>query len=281
MDASTRSVLPLLLASALGAISTAQERPVAAWVDSHDVKTAPEPTRAPDLVTDRGPRQAGSPDAAPARPPKAIDPDAPIGGLRGIDHSRTYFDAPGDGSLWVRGANYKTSFDQAGATYFPLFGSRQEKHYPHALSPDRVTIGGVPVAFERAPAAAHSGERVELDRGPFVEAYDFQPGSIEQTFVFPSLPGAGELVVHIPLASELSASECVEGFEFQGALGKVTYGRATAIDAAGRRFAAPTSLGSDGITIRVGAEFLAAAEMPLVIDPVVSTFGIDTTSFDN
>jgi len=274
-------IAPILLASALSALASAQERPIAPWIDSPDVKTAPEASRPPDFVPARAPRPANAPEAAPRERKAAIDPRAPIGGLRGIDHSRTYFDEPGDGSLWVRGANYKTSFDAAGATYFPLFGKRQEEHHPHALSPDSVTIGGQPVAFERAAQAVHSGERVELDRGVFVEAYDFTPHSIEQTFVFPTIPGTGELVVHIPMASPLESSVCAEGFEFRSELGKVTYGRATAIDAAGRSTAAETTLEDGGITIRVDAGFLAFATLPLVIDPVVSTFGIDTTSFDN
>jgi len=276
------AALTLITTVAVGT-SAAQQRVFAPWVESPDVKTAPEPSRAPDVVPERGSRPlAPEPDErARTRSKSTIDPEAPISGLRGIDRSRTHYDEPGDGSLWVRGTNYKTSFDADGATYFPLFGPRQAQHYPHALSPDRVTIGGEPIHFERAPARARSGERVELDRGAFVEAYDFQPGSIEQTFVFREWPGAGELVLHIPLASALASSECTDGFEFRGELGRVTYGRAIAIDGAGRRVAAPTALVDGGITIRVSEEFLAAASFPLVIDPIVSTFQVDTTSYDD
>jgi len=271
----------VLLTTAFSAFASAQERPFTAWTQTADVKTAPEPSRTPDVVPDRGPRPAGSPDADAPAPSKSIDPRAPISSLRGIDHTRTHFDEPGDGSLWARGANYKTSFDAAGATYYPLFGRRQQQHHPHALSPDSVTIGGQPVVFERTAGAVRAGDRVELDRGTFVEAYDFTPGSIEQTFVFAALPGAGDLVVHIPLASALESSECAEGFEFRGEHGKVSYGRATAIDAAGRSVAAATTLEDGGITIRVDAGWLSFAALPLVIDPVVSTFDIDTTSYDN
>lgn len=270
--------VPALLAVLCAPESSAQERPFAPWMPSADVKTAPEPSRAPDTVRERGPRPATAP--TPPRA-KSIDPRAPISGLGGIDRSRAHYDEPGDGSLWVRGANYKTSFDAAGATYYPLFGRRQTQHLPHALSPDRVTIGGAPVEFERTPARVHSGDRVELDRGAFVEAYDFGPRALEQTFVFAAPPGAGELVVHIPLASQLEPGECADGFEFRGELGRVGYGRATAIDAAGRRLSAATTLDDGSITIRVGAEFLAGATYPLVIDPVVSTFDVDTTTYDD
>ncbi len=283
MHSRYRSVLatPLLLATAFATLARPGERVFAPWVPSADVKTAPEPSRPADPAPERPARTAESTDQGRLAGAKSIDPRAPISELRGIDHSRVYFDEPGDGSLWVRGANYKTSFDASGATYYPLFGRGQLVHHPHALSPDRVTIAGVPVGFERAPRASHVDHRVELDRGAFVEAYDFEANSLEQTFVFARSPGVGELVLHIPIASPLESRECAEGFEFHDELGRVAYGRATAVDARGRSLSAPTTLGEDGITIRVSAEFLAAAAYPLVIDPIVSTLAIDTTSYDN
>jgi len=271
----------LLIATTASAIASGEGRPMAPLVATADIKTAPEPSRPPDVVPERGARPTDSEPRADAQRAHSIDPRAPISGLSGIDRSRTHYDEPGDGSLWVRGANYKMSFDAAGATYFPLFGSRQVEHHPHAFSPDSVTIGGTPIDFERAPARARVADRVELDRGSFVEAYDFTPGAIEQTFVFASLPAAGELVVHIPLATPLERSECADGFEFRGELGRVSYGRATAIDATGRSMAAPTSIDAGGITIRVDADFISRATFPLVVDPIVNTFAVDTTSFDD
>lgn len=272
---------PLWIATAFAPLARTGERVFAPWVPSVDVKTAPEPSRPADPALERPARTAESNDPARPGPAKSIDPRAPISNLGGIDHSRVHFDEPGDDSLWVRGANYKTSFDASGATYYPLFGRDQLEHHPHALSPDRVTIAGVPIDFERAPRAVHVDQRVELERGAFVEAYDFQAQSLEQTFVFARSPGAGELVLHMPIASPLESRECDEGFEFRGELGRVTYGRATAVDAHGRSLAAPTTLDEDGITIRVSADFLASAAFPLVIDPIVTTLPIDTTSFDN
>jgi hypothetical protein len=270
-----------LFATAFAPLCPAQQREFAPCTPSAVTKTPAEPARAPDAARDRGPRTDPAPGAAHPSRSKPIDPRAPISSLGGIDHRRTHYDEPGDGSLWVRGANFKTSFDVDGATYYPLFGRRQQHHLPHALSPDSVTIGGAPVSFERASPAVRAGDRVELDRGSFVEAYDFTANSLEQTFVFATRPGPGELVVHIPIASSLERSECADGFEFRGEHGAVRYGRATAIDARGRPFAAPTAMDGDGITIRVSADCLAAAAYPLVVDPIVTTLAIDTTSFDN
>jgi hypothetical protein len=188
-----------------------------------------------------------------------------------IDHSHMYYSAPGDGSLWARGQSYKASFDSSGATYYPAFGKRQPHNVPHALSPDAVTVGGTSLCFERGATAVQTGDRVDIDRGSFTEAYELAPQSVEQMFVFRSLPQSGELVVHIPIASELASTETSEGLEFRGELGRVTYGRATAIDASGRRIVADTHLENGSIAIRVDAGFIAGATFPLVIDPLVGT----------
>ncbi len=194
----------------------------------------------------------------------------------GIDVPGVYLDRPGDGALWARGRRWKASFDSAGATYWAGFGPRQARSIPHSLSPDLVTVGGQALAFDRSAEAQVFGQRVEIDRGAFVETYELGVDSIEQLFVFDALPRAGEIVVNIPVASELAGTETDAGLEFRGENGRVTYSRAVAIDARGRRAAAPTRLVDGQIRITVGADFLAGAALPLVIDPVVSQFWLDS-----
>jgi hypothetical protein len=193
---------------------------------------------------------------------------------------RLVFDEPGDGALWVRGRTYKASFDASGATYYPRFGPKQPENAPLRLSPESVTVGGAPIAFAGLVAPSRSGERVEFDRGAFVEAYELSPGSVEQLFVFPSVPAGGDLVVRIPVPGSLDAFATASGLEFRGELGKVDYSRAVAIDATGMRAIAPTVVEDGAIVIRVDAAFLATAAMPLTIDPVVGTVVIDTTTSD-
>src|SRR6185436_3805320 len=98
--------------------------------------------------------------------------DASTGASRRIDHWIVHWDAPGDGATWVRGAAYKARFDATGATYCPWLGSDAPHTIEIALSPDRVSVGGIDLAFERKASVAREGERVALDRGAFVEAYD-------------------------------------------------------------------------------------------------------------
>jgi hypothetical protein len=220
------------------------------------------------------PRASDAPTVIRPREPASLRTSA-------IDNSRMYYDAPGDGSLWARGERYKASFDSSGATFFPAFGKRQQHNAPHALSPDLVTVGEASLPFAHGASAVRNGDRVDIDRAAFVESYDLAPQSVEQRFVFSSLPRGGDLVVHIPIASELAPAETSEGLEFRGELGRVTYGRATVVDASGRRAAADTRLENGSISIRVDASFLAAATMPVVIDPMVGAeIWIDNTLND-
>jgi hypothetical protein len=189
-----------------------------------------------------------------------------------------YYNDSSDGTIWSRGRDYKASFSSQGVTYFPAFGPRQPHAVSHALSPDLVTIGGEPLVFEPSAPAARHGDHVEIDRRGFIESYDLSIDTVEQRFEFPSLPRGGELVVHIPVASELESREGDQGIEFRGALGSVLYGRATAIDGAGRTVPALTELEDGSIVIHVDDRFLATAIMPLVIDPVVQSFQINTSN---
>jgi hypothetical protein len=194
--------------------------------------------------------------------------------------AQVLYDEPGDGRLWARGASWKASFGSEGAVYFPRVGPDEPRSLPHSLSPDSVTIGEVPVAFDRASAFARSGDRVTCDRGAFIEAYDLVPGSVEQSFVFDVLPRSGDLVLHIPVSSELEAVETDSGLEFRSAQGRVGYSRAVAVDARGRRTPVATRIEDGAITLRVGAGVLADAVLPLVIDPVLTAIFPDSTTAD-
>lgn len=270
--------LPLLIL--LGSTALAQSTPILpaspgdhAWSSAVDGAATPPTTR---LGVDR----RGAPRIEKPSVDSRAAADRVRGNVHGIDHSVMYYATQG-GSLWARGANYKVSFDTAGATYIPAFGKRQPHNVPHALSPDLVTLGGELLAFEHAAPVVRDGDHVDLDRGAFVESYDLTPQALEQSFVFSSLPRTGDLVLRIPVASELEASESGAGLEFRGAFGRVVYGRATAVDARGRRQAVRTTLEDGAIELELDASFVDTAALPLVIDPIVSTFVINGWSNSN
>ncbi|MFO1011163.1 MAG: hypothetical protein U1F29_13955 [Planctomycetota bacterium] len=180
--------------------------------------------------------------------------------------------------IWARGAQYKASFGADGATYYPILGEKSTQHHPLALSPSAVTVGGEPLEFGAGALAARAHDHVAFARGPFVETYDLTPDAIEQSFVFASLPRAGELVVTIPLDTDLALREGPDGVELEHELGRVTYTGAVAIDARGARRAASMHVVDGAVELRVDAEFLAHATLPVTLDPVVSTFVVDGTA---
>ena len=196
------------------------------------------------------------------------------------DPSKVYFDAPGDGTIWARGASYKASFGKDGASYIPFLGSKAPQDYPISFALQSVGVGGRAIDFAAGVPATRANETIVFDRGAVHETYQLQPEGMEQTFVFDSLPAGGDLVVRVAVETELAGLDTADGLRFSNELGAVGYGKALAYDAGGRTTSATTQLDGTSIEIRVPAEFLAAATLPVTIDPVVSTFGVATSTSD-
>ena len=218
-------------------------------------------------------------------PDAAATPRGPV-----LPRDRVYYLTPGDGSLWARGADYKASFAAGGTQFIPFLGADAPRSFPVTFRVDSVTVGGRELAFDAQAGAARDGDRVTYPRGSFDEVYDLRPDSMEQLFVFEDLPVRGEIVVRISTESDLAlrAAESSPdqaigdaGLEFANELGAVRYSRATALDASRASVAAPTSITDGGIEIRVPADFVAGAAMPLVIDPRFLTFSVDTGTRDD
>jgi hypothetical protein len=192
---------------------------------------------------------------------------------------QVFFDEPGDGALWARGQHWKMRFGPEGARYHAAF-SRSLPSLELDLSPKSVLLAGKPLPFGAPGRVRRAEERVELERCSFVEAYQLAPDAIEQLFVFSELPRRGGLELRIPLPAVAFATATEQGLRLETTLGELHYGRAIAIDARGRRVAAPTSFEEGAIVIRVDADFVSAAALPLVIDPIVAHTWIDLTPTD-
>ncbi|MEO6711039.1 MAG: hypothetical protein ABI054_07575 [Planctomycetota bacterium] len=197
-----------------------------------------------------------------------------------IDRDIVYFDAPGDGSLLARGRLYKAQFDSTGAQYIPFLGSKAPANYPVHFRLASVTAGGEALHLDTQAPPTRSGNTVAYDRGELVETYAMLPGSVEQEFVFASLPSRGDLVVRMQVETALAFSETPEGFRFANDLGEVRYGKAIAFDASGTRAEATTMWEGGAIEIRVPAEFLANAALPVTIDPILTTFSPNGSTTD-
>ena len=229
---------------------------------------------------DRGPDRT-APGAGATQGKPALEPSTPT--FAGAEDVRGHFqiDTPGDGRVWVFGGTYKASFGAEGATYIPALGSAAPRNFPVTFRMDTVTSGGEALGFEREVAPTLDGEAVVFHRGALRERYDVALGRVEQSFEFDSLPSEGALVVELDVESELVGQAAGDGLTFVGDLGRVDYSGAFAIDAAGRRLALETRLVDGEVHLVVPADFVATAALPLVIDPVITTWTVNNAGSDD
>lgn len=187
-------------------------------------------------------------------------------------------DEPGDGRVWARGSSWKASVGHDGLTYIPFLGSDAPRNYPVQFELATVTSSGELMEFDGNPTPALDGSQVTLDRGALSEVYHVKYESIEQTFVFESLPGRGELCVALDVKTELHGRLSGSGYDFSSERGSVRYGAATAIDALGKSVAMEQRWSGSGVELIVPASFLAGATLPLTVDPIITTFGVEDDS---
>ncbi|MBM3986933.1 MAG: hypothetical protein FJ294_03130 [Planctomycetes bacterium] len=185
-----------------------------------------------------------------------------------------------DGALWARGANWKMSFERGTATFFPFLSSAAPRTEGIAFALRDVRIDEQPLSFDTLAPADGDSQRIEFDRGALVERYELAPRLVEQSFHFAALPERGELVLSLDVTSELAPRSADDGWRFESEWGHALYGHALALDAAGRKLPLVTTLEDGVLSLRVPSSFVREAVLPLVIDPVLASFGIEGTPTD-
>lgn len=186
-----------------------------------------------------------------------------------------------EGTQWVLGSTYKASFGRDGATYIPFLGSDAPRNYPLALSLGAATVDGRAIELAPATSAVRDGDRVVIDRGPIDEVYEIGLDSVEQTFVVGERPASGDLELFVRLDSEMVRGQDADGFTFTNDLGAVKYSRAFVRESNGNRVPVESRLVDGGVEIVVGRDYLDRASYPLVVDPVITTFAVDTIGADH
>lgn len=193
------------------------------------------------------------------------------------------YDTTADGTVLAVGPAYTARFAADGAEFTPFLGSAVERTWPVAFQLAGATVGavGLPLA---AASPARAGDVVTFARGGADEVYELRTDGMEQRFVFRSLPQRGELRLTVATASALRAEPDHDGVSFHGPNGGLHYGAAIAIDALGHRCAMTTQVVGNGLELTVPAEFVAAASLPLVVDPLIqprSLFSNGTLALGN
>jgi hypothetical protein len=258
-----RAFAPLLLAAAINGRSTS----AAPATDPPAEKPRPA---VPFLAA-----EAASTATVAPRSPQATLPSPVVPPL-----DRVLFDRQPDGSLWARGERYKVHFRGDGVDYVPFLGSGAPRNYPIRFRLRAAEVGGEALALEAAAGPQVTGSRVTLDRGALVERYDLALGSVEQSFDVPRVAHSGDLVLRIAVETELATEPDGTGLRFTSSLGHVSYAQARAVDARGRSLDLTLRAVQGEVELRVPAPFLAAADWPLCVDPVISTYPIDLSPAD-
>lgn len=182
----------------------------------------------------------------------------------------------GDQGIFVLGRGWKAEFGSS-ARFVPFFGASAPRSFPVDFRLDRMTVGGVELPIQATSAVAGSDE-VVFDRGIVDEVYRPMVDGMEQLFRIRSRPGHGDLSLDIAVTTELAGAQNEKEISFSGEFGSVRYGAVTLIDA--RRVATPiASHYREGrITITIPAEVLAHAAFPIVVDPIIQSFPISSTT---
>ncbi|MCY2958938.1 MAG: hypothetical protein NTY35_02145 [Planctomycetota bacterium] len=239
----------------------------------------PAPTLRPSATLSRpSGAPAGSGAATASSGPKPAPPDARARDRR---FERVQVAEPGDGAIWARGRQYKARFAADGVTFVPFFGSKAETNHPVRFSLAAARIGADELEIDASAAPELSADLVEFERGQVVERWNLTVDAIEQQFVIESLAPTGDLVLEIAVETDLTAAEQHGALSFGCALGRVEYGAAVAIDAAGRRFPLASTWTGTTIDLRLDRAALQTARFPLGIDPVVSTTTFDSSLADD
>ncbi len=251
---------PLPLFSLLSALPLTAQAPVGADDPTAAVVAAQVATRPSTIESGvEGGRALAAPAArASFRTPIHTAPDDPMGGAYGT---------------WAAGADYKVGFADV-VTFIPYLGRDYPVVQQLRWQTLGVTAGDQSCLGGEQPVTWHDDFRFEYRHGAVVEAYDVRHEGLEQTFVLARRPAnGGDVVVrgrlHTGLAGTLQPNGSIDFADAQGR-SIVNYGAATAIDARGSKLAMKTAFEAGVVSLTVPASWLADAEFPVVIDPLLA-----------
>lgn len=191
-----------------------------------------------------------------------------------IDRERLYV-IENEDATWVRGATYKARIDEDGFKYIPFLGSAAPRSYPVEFRLASAAMGSRVLDLDERAALTRQGDRFVLDRGPVEVIYDFEPRQVEQSFSVDPSGFDGDLVLTLEVTTDLAPAPEGAGFRFDGPHGGIGYGAATVLDGAGRSAHVHATLEGSSLVLTVPAAFLSEAAGPVLVDPVIVSYGVE------
>jgi hypothetical protein len=214
------------------------------------------------LATGLAPCQSGPSDFLP--------PD--VAARAALGPTQVVFDRPDPaGPLWACGRAWKASFDATGATVVPFFGSDAPRNFPLRVEVEAARVAGEALALQPGEPARHGGE-VRTKRGAMTEVWATSLEQLEQSFVFEQLPARGAIEVDVRMVGEFTAAPIEGGLRFANDWGRFDYTKAVAVDARGQRRELAIEWTGASARLTIPADFVATAELPLVLDPVLNAW---------
>ena len=178
------------------------------------------------------------------------------------------------GELSAQGPDYRAHFHPSGFEFVPVLGLLAPKEYPLVFELQSVRRGDVSLALGGVVLPTREDPFAVYERGSVRERYEARADGVELTFEVPTLPaGGGDLVVRGRIDCELPARMEPSGsilFEAEG-LGGIRIGGVLGIDAKGRRAVGSSRMDGDVLELRLPADFVANAALPLILDPLIGT----------
>jgi hypothetical protein len=172
------------------------------------------------------------------------------------------------------GSDYVVRFNDRGAHFTPVLGRDALAVAPLQLALQSIHRGTTPLPCDLEDAPALAGDTAVYDRSPSIrERYELRDTGMEQSFVFDTLPGRGDLVVRCRLGGlgELAAPAADGGLDFvRDGQRLVHMGTVTGIDRNGVRAHGAIRRDGDFVELSLPASFVDRAALPLVLDPFVS-----------
>ncbi|MCA8977566.1 MAG: hypothetical protein KDC98_22775 [Planctomycetes bacterium] len=208
----------------------------------------------------------------PAAPASAVHPASEsLPATLSWPSDRVFTDVPADDTVWATAGDWKAAFTAAGLEF--LVASAADAAAVRAtFALATVRCGGEPMPTAAARPVLR-GQRVSYERGVVIESFDLRADGIEQQWRFDALPTRGALELEIAVGADLAVTPTSGGHLLTTPAAGISYGRATAIDALGNRAALVTEWTGSTLRITVPPSFVAAAALPLVVDPLIGTVG--------
>lgn len=190
-----------------------------------------------------------------------------------------------DAEFEARGFDYELVLEGSGARFTTRTGEAiSSASGTLALRLHSAVVGGVTLPLTPRPSFARRQQRVELDHGSLLERWSPRHAEVEQDFVIAGRPPfGGDLVLRLAVETELALIRSESGLLFGTREGqaRIAYGDLTVIDARGERLDQRTRFVDGAIELRVPGEFLARAEFPITLDPVIRGFSMRNGPIDD